>query len=235
MVACVFPPRCPVCGRLRFPWEASTCMGCADKLHFIREPVCLACGREIAEEEREYCPECEKVRPVIVRNFAVWQYDREMKRSITDFKYGGRTEYTSFYVRNFVKSYGTQFKKLGIRVLVPVPCSKKRKRFRGFNQAEVFARALAKELGCEVCMLLKRTRDTLPQNALDPKERRKNLVNAFAWDTNAAAELSGRPGAVAVVDDIYTTGNTMNSCAAVLLQHGIAEVYGISICVGGET
>lgn len=188
----------------------------------------------MAEEEEEYCPECQKLRPVVERNFAVWQYDVVMKKSITDFKYGGRTEYTSFYVRNIMKCYGMRLKRLGVSVLVPVPCSQKRKRYRGFNQAEVLAKALAREMGCIMCPMLTRTRDTLPQNALDPKERRKNLVNAFAWNEKAVSKLAAVPAAVAIVDDIYTTGNTMNSCAEVLKKHGVAHVYGISLCIGGE-
>ncbi len=233
MVSCVFPPRCPICGELRFPWESGTCTECAERLSYIQEPVCLACGREISSCEKEYCTECEKLRPVVERNFAVWQYDRWMKRSIADFKYEGRTEYAPFYARNIVQCYGARLKRLGVSVLVPVPCSKKRKRFRGYNQAEVLSGVLAKELDCKVCRLLRRTKDTLPQNALAPAERKKNLIGAFAWDERAAGELVTVPAVVAIVDDIYTTGNTMNSCAAVLKQHGVREVYGISVCVGG--
>lgn len=235
LISCIFPPRCPVCGGLRFPWEAGTCADCLGGLHYIREPVCMGCGREVSWEEEEYCPECQKQRPVVERNFAVWQYDKRMKQSIADFKYAGRTEYARFYARSIAKYYGERLLRLGITVLVPVPCSVKRQRYRGYNQAEVLAGVLARELGVEVLPLLRRTKETLPQNALAPKERRANLADAFSWNQKAEARFREKEGAVAVVDDIYTTGSTMNACATVLKRHGVTKVYGICVCVGGET
>ena len=168
------------------------------------------------------------------RNFAVWQYDKWMKKSIAGFKYDGRKEYADFYIRHMFGSYGRQLLKYGVTVLVPVPISAKRRRFRGFNQAELLADGLAKELGICSVGLLKRVRNTVPLSGLSPAERMRNLCNAFCWDEKEALKLEQLPRAVALVDDIFTTGTTMEACAHVLSEHGISSVYGICICIGND-
>ena len=234
MTACVFPPRCPVCGGLRIPWESNTCTDCAAKLRFIKEPVCMCCGREISEEGKEYCSRCEEARMSFERNFAVWQYDKRMKKSIAGFKYDGRKEYVDFYIRHMAGSYGKQLLKYGVTVLVPVPISRKRRRFRGFNQTELLADALAKELGITSAKLIKRVKSTPPLSGLSPTERMRTLRDAFCWDEKEALKQKELPHTVALVDDIFTTGTTMEACTHVLTEKGISSVYGICICIGND-
>ncbi len=233
-MACVFPPRCPVCGELRIPWESNTCTECAARLHFIREPVCMCCGREISEEGKEYCSRCEENRMSFIRNFAVWRYDKWMKKSIAGFKYDGRKEYATFYIRHMAGSFGRQLLRYGVTALIPVPISAKRRRYRGFNQAEILAEGLAKELGISYRKLIKRVRNTVPQNGLSPTERKKNLTDSLCFDEAEALKLDVLPGKVALVDDIFTTGTTMEACTKVLQSRGIRDVYGICICIGSE-
>lgn len=203
-------------------------------LRFITEPTCLCCGRELGDDTKEYCVACEEKVPSIQRNFAVWRYDKAMKKSIADFKYGGRKEYADFYVRHMAQGVGKQLLRYGVTVFVPVPVSAKRRRYRGFNQAELLAEKLADELGTVSANLLKRVRNTLPQSSLTPTERQKNLAGSIVWDEKAASELERVPEAVAVVDDIYTTGSTMSACAEVLQKNGVRRVYGVCICIGSE-
>lgn len=234
LLACLFPPRCPVCGELRIPWESSTCQRCAGVLHFITEPVCLCCGREIADGEKEYCAACETRPPSVLQNFAVWRYDKAMKKSIAAFKYGGRKEYADFYVRHMAAKIGKHLLRSGVTVLVPVPVSRKRRRYRGFNQAELLAKQLAKELGLLSADLLLRVKNTVPQSSLTPAERQRNLADSIVWNEEAAKMLEKAPAAVAVVDDIYTTGSTMSACARVLREQGIQRVYGVCVCIGTD-
>lgn len=230
----MFPPRCPVCGGLRIPWESGTCTECAGRLRFVKAPVCLCCGREIGDETKEYCGRCEEQRMSFVRNFAVWQYDKRMKRSIADFKYHGRKEYAEFYIQHMKQCFGKQLLCYGVTALVPVPISAKRRRYRGFNQAEILAEGLARELGISSMRLLKRVRNTLPQSGLSPTERKKNLTASLAWDEKEAGKQKNLPETVALVDDIFTTGTTMEACTTVLREHGISSVYGICVCIGNE-
>ncbi len=231
-MASVFPPRCPVCGELKIPWESGTCPECAGKLRFVKEPVCLCCGREVADDTKEYCNGCEENRMTFVRNFAVWQYDKRMKKSIADFKYNGRKEYAEFYIQHMKQCFGVQLLRYGVTVLVPVPVSDKRRRYRGFNQAEVLADGLAKELGLISVSLLRRVRNTAPQSGLSPTERKKNLSDALVWNERVAKQLEKLPECVALVDDIFTTGTTMEACTRVLQANGVGSVYGVCVCIG---
>ena len=221
-----------MCGDLKIPWESGTCPDCAGKLRFVKEPVCLCCGREITDEAKEYCSRCEENRMTFVRNFAVWQYDKGMKKSIADFKYNGRKEYGEFYVQHMKQCFGERLLRYGVTALVPVPVSGKRRRYRGYNQAEVLADMLAKELGLVSAPLLRRVRNTVPQSGLSPAERKKNLTGALVWDDRAAKQLSKLPECVALVDDIFTTGTTMEACTQVMRAHGITSVYGVCVCIG---
>lgn len=234
MTAFLFPPRCPVCGEIKIPWESSTCPDCVDRLHLITEPVCMRCGRELSDARKEYCVRCEQSAMSFVRNFAVWQYNKWMKKSIAAFKYEGRRENGAYYIRHMLHGYGKQLLRYGVTVLVPVPISSKRRRYRGFNQAEHLAEGLAKELGIVTARLIKRRTDTLPQNGLSPEERKTNLIGSLEWDEKEAGKLNQLPLAVALVDDIFTTGATMEACTNVLRDHGIWMVYGICVCIGNE-
>lgn len=234
MLACLYPPHCPVCGELLIPWESSTCPECAGRLHFVGEPVCMCCGQALSDETKEYCSRCEKEQRPFLRNFAVWEYDKWMKKSITQFKYCARKEYTGFYIRHMACRYGEQLKRYGVTALVPVPISKKRERQRGYNQAELLSFALSKELGLLDARLLRRIRNTVPQKNLSPEERKQNLVGAIVWNKKKATALKELPEAVAVVDDVYTTGSTIAECARVLRENGVKRVYSICICIGKE-
>ena len=232
LVASVFPPRCPVCGELRIPWESGTCTECIGKLHRIQEPVCMCCGRELTDEQQEYCVQCRLHPMSFQRNFAVWEYDKWMKKSIADFKYNGRKEYAEFYIRHMVQLFGTYLLRYGIEAFVPVPISDKRRRGRGYNQAELLADGLAKRMGIPSVRLLNRGRDTLPQNGLSPEERKRNLKDSFLWNEAEAKNMTRLPQTVALVDDIFTTGTTMELCTKVLQANGILSVYGICISIG---
>lgn len=194
----------------------------------------MCCGREISEEGKEYCSRCEENRMSFIRNFAVWRYDKWMKKSIAGFKYDGRKEYAAFYIRHMAGCFGRQLLRYGVTALVPVPISAKRRRYRGYNQAELLAEGLAKELGISCRKLIKRVRNTVPLSGLSPTERKKNLMGSLCFDEAEASKWQELPTKVALVDDIFTTGTTMEACTKVLQAHGILEVYGICICIGNE-
>ena len=232
LLASVFPPRCPVCGELKIPWESSTCTECVGVLRKVQEPVCMRCGRELGEDQQEYCVRCRLQPMSFERNFAVWEYDKRMKKSIADFKYNGRKEYADFYIRHMMQMYGERLLRCGVEALIPVPISDKRRRNRGFNQAELLADGLSKQMGIPSLRLMKRVKNTLPQNGLSPEERKKNLEASIVWNETEEKHITRLPQTVALVDDIFTTGITMETCTKVLHEHGILSVYGICISIG---
>jgi len=116
----------------------------------------------------------------------------------------------------------------GIEVIVPVPMFAAKKRSRGYNQAEVFARALGRECAVPVEeKLVVRTKNTMPQKSLNDKQRKDNLKGAFQVRTNIV-----KYSKILLVDDIYTTGATIDAIAELLKKSGAKEVYFLSICVG---
>ena len=194
----------------------------------------MKCGKELEDERLEYCGDCSDSALPFVRNYAVWHYDRQMKRSVMEFKYGGRREYTGFYVHHMAGRYGERLLRHGVTALVPVPVSEKRKRSRGYNQAELLARGMADKLGIPVINLLKRVKNTKPQSGLSKRERKHNLTGAFAWNMAEAKKWEVLPKTVALIDDIYTTGATLAACTEVLQDNGIAAVYGLCVCIGNN-
>ena len=144
------------------------------------------------------------------------------------FKYANRREYAAYYAREAAALYQDWVFKNQIEVIVPVPMYRWKKRRRGYNQAETFARALGRELGLPVdAGLVRRVRNTVPQKELNGGQRAANLKNAF----QLAADIV-KYKKILLVDDIYTTGSTMEACARALLRAGVKNVYFIAICIG---
>lgn len=224
----LFPRRCPVCGGIVLPKGELICPGCVKKLSFVKQPVCKKCGKEITSAEREYCLDCTKHKRSFDYGRALLNYNDTAKKSMADIKYRNRREYLDFYAEAVCLRYGRLLMRLGADALVPVPVHPSRRRQRGFNQAEIFADRIGERLGIPVCpKMLVRRKKTAPQKQLNPKERLHNLEEAFA--AGAVPEGVTR---VILVDDIYTTGSTMEACARALLRAGVKNVYFIAICIG---
>ena len=146
------------------------------------------------------------------------------------FKYAGRREYARFYGRQIAYHLKDVIEEWDVDALVPVPIHRSRRIQRGYNQAEVLAKEIGFYLGIPVeTHLLKRVKKTLPQKLLDDRQRQNNLKNAFKIGRNDVKCKS-----TIVIDDIYTTGSTIDHCAKVLKQHGVERIYYISIAIGRE-
>lgn len=229
----LYPRRCPVCGDIVMPKGDLACPSCKKKLVAIQEPRCKQCSKPIDSEEKEYCHDCEKKKYHYVKGYSLWAYDTVMKKSIADFKYRGRREYGDYYIAGLQTKFGKDYKKLSPDVLVPVPIHKSKLIQRGYNQADVLALGLGKELDIPVLSkLLVRDKKTLPQKQLNDKERLKNLEKAFLFSEKEYVKYGKPIRTVMLVDDIYTTGSTIEACTNTLLQNGIEEVYFTSVCIG---
>ncbi len=113
-------------------------------------------------------------------------------------------------------------------VIVPVPMYAKKQRARGYNQAEIIACELGKIMHVPVnTQFLKRNKNTVPMKEVSGHDRSKNLENAFIADKNVVKYKK-----ILLVDDIYTTGATLDACAAVLKKYGVEKVYGACLCIG---
>ncbi len=223
----VYPKRCPFCGQISEK-DNGTCLDCQGKVPCITEPRCMKCSKPIQNKETEYCYDCLEKKHHYISGKALWIYDDVMRQSIARFKYGGSLEYAEVYGKEIATQYGN-WVRTHADILVPVPLHKRKERVRGYNQAEVLANAIGRILEIPVkSKLLYRSRDTRPQKELNDKERLKNLSEAFQTKAEKLCEFQK----AMLVDDIYTTGSTIEACANVLCEAGIREVYFLSICIG---
>ncbi len=228
----LFPPRCPVCDKVLYSsvfLEPEKCCPSCEKIpEYVREPVCKKCGKPIENEQEEYCYDCEKHKRQYVQGKALWLYKGKMKQSMYRFKYQNRREYAHFYSSELVRVYGEWIRRQGIEAIVPIPLHRTKKQQRGYNQAELVAEEIGRQMGLPVYdNLLKRVRKTKVQKNLSDTERKNNLKRAFKTYTNNVQLRY-----ILLVDDIYTTGSTINEAAAELRKSGVDHVYCISVCIG---
>jgi len=222
----VYPKTCPFCGQLP-EREECICKNCKIRLPYIEGPRCMKCSKPILDMETEYCYDCRTKAHSYISGRAVWVYDDTLRRSISRYKYHGNLEYAKVYGMEITKWHGEWIKAHG-DLFVPVPLHKKKQRIRGFNQAKILADVLSETLQIPVADWLLRKRETAPQKELNDTERLKNLRNAF----EVKKEIFSPVDKVMLVDDIYTTGSTIEACAKVLYDAGVKEVYFISLCIG---
>ena len=171
-------------------------------------------------EEEEYCRDCKAAPGAFDQGRGIFLYDDRMKYSIMKYKYFGCREYSRFYGRALYLYGRDQLALWKPDVIVPVPLHWRKLRKRGFNQAELLAEELAKSAGIPVDVsLLKKSRATRSQKKLDAAGRKKNLKKAF--------QVVGNPSGMRIllIDDVYTTGSTMDVLAKLLLEKGASHVY----------
>lgn len=231
----LFPAACPVCGEVQAQQitgeEPGICPACEKKVRRVVQPVCMKCGKPLGEKgmRREYCADCISNRHFFVQGRAVFVY-AGVARGMYRMKYENRRDFAPVFAREAYRALGGWIAHIQPQALIPVPLHPARRRKRGYNQAELLARALAKLTGIpEEPDLVRRRVNTCPQKELNAGERKNNLKNAFQMSKNGVHLKR-----VLLIDDIYTTGSTADAVAKTLTEAGIEKVYVLSICIGGD-
>lgn len=224
----LFPRRCPICDGLA-PKGLLACPDCVRLLQRIEAPTCMKCGKALRAMEEELCPNCRKRRFSFAYGVCLYHYDGVTAASMARIKYHGRREYLDFYGKESARLAGAQLANMHVEALVPVPVHRSRLKQRGYNQAEVLAEVLGRELDIPVLAdALCRRKKTAALKTMGAGERLKSLCNAFY-----AGALPPELKSVCLVDDIFTTGATMEACARALKAAGVERVYCFSLCTGG--
>ncbi len=224
----VFPLTCPVC-KEKLPAGVTVCPKCKETLPFITQPSCMKCGKQLEHEEQEYCGDCSQYGHFYTQGIAIFHYNDAVQKAIYDLKYNNRRDYSVFFAPFMIAGLKKVEQVWHTNVLVPVPIHDRKRRKRGYNQAEELAEAMAMEGNFVVRKdLIYRVQETLPQKALSHKERYQNLQHAFAVDVEKCRGIDS----VILVDDIYTTGSTVDHCAKLLRAAGISHVYYVAIAIG---
>lgn len=227
LIDLLFPKRCAVCDNITDRPGEEICAKCRSKIIYIKEPCCLKCGRQLRGGQREYCGDCEKEKHYFTQGTALYDYG-SMSDSVFRFKYGGRMEYASFYGRELYERKRRWLEMIRPDALVPVPIHSSRKRKRGYNQAELIAKVLSGYSGIPVnASLIGREKKTQPLKNLSRAERQNNLKRAFKIKQNDVKLKT-----IVIIDDIYTTGSTVDAMARVLAGAGIRNIYFMALTIG---
>ena len=210
----IFPKFCINCGQ-EGKW---ICVDCVKKIIFIQKRTCPSCNR--LNKTGKFCQKCRK-KSSLAGIISAAYYDGILKEAIHKFKYEGFFDISHELGKMLSKS--VQKNHFGSAILIPVPLHKKRLNFRGYNQSLLLCREIAKKGNFIINKNLIRIKNTKPQIELPGRARRKNIKKAFLW--KGGNEIRKR--VVLLVDDVYTTGSTLEECAAELKQAGAEEVWGI--------
>lgn len=204
------------------------CDDCRAKLPYIGEKYCYKCGKQLKAEQFEYCHDCMKTNHFFHQGRGVFVHEDLICDGIYDLKYKNKRRIAEFFSMQVWEHLGDWIQKGNYSGIIPVPISKEKMKIRGYNQAELISLALSEKSGIEHfgnCLI--RTNDTSPQRLLSRIERKNNLKNAFKTTADRV-----QLGKVLLVDDIFTTGNTIDAVTEVLLRSGVKTVDFITISIG---
>ena len=211
----LFPPRCVVCRRSG-EWF---CAACHHAIAKISSPICVHCGRPLLRAD---CPYCQKLPLQIDGTRAVAFFEGSVRAAIHALKYAHRPELAEPLGALLGEYFLAQ--PIPADALVPIPLHPERERARGYNQSLLLARELGRRCGLPVWnQVLIRTRHTRPQVELDAAERRTNVHAAF----DATERVAG--ARILLIDDVCTTGATMDACGLALQARGAKSVWGLAI------
>ena len=206
-------------------------------LNLLFPPKCVLCQKVLPKEQTDLCPDCRKDAPefpgskiklsFLAQWTGLWYYKENVRLSLLRYKFRGR--------RNYAKSYGRllamKLMQMGwdtTDILTWIPISARRKFFRGYDQTQLVAQTVAKELGLALTPTVKKIRHTKPQSGMgDAAHRRANILGAYRVIDSQL--VKGKQ--ILLLDDIVTTGATASECARVLLTAGAKEVKLATIAV----
>lgn len=213
----LWPPQCLLCGGVGRRPATDLCEGCEGDLVRLG-PACLRCAQPLSTAMMAVCGRCLRRPPFFDRSFCAFRYAAPLDGLVRDFKYRGNTASGRLLGELFCK----QLQDRDLHrpdCVVPVPLATERYRARGFNQAIELGAQIEKRLGIPMrADVIVRTRDTVEQAGLKPRQRRRNVRRAFA------SVKSLHAARVAVLDDVMTTGSTVNEVARVLRTAGVREI-----------
>lgn len=220
----IYPPKCLGCDEILRPQsEKYFCVPCSEKIKFISGNLCPVCGTTFPDSpaESHLCGNCIESPPYFSCARAAVSFETIILDTIHQFKYGNNLS-----VGTLLASLMADFNFQDITfsdhsLIIPVPLHSKRLRERGFNQSLILARTIGRKWQIPVDFFsLKRHRLTLTQTGLNKTERKQNIKDAF--EVRKKDNITGKN--IILVDDVYTTGSTINECSKVLIKAGANKV-----------
>lgn len=226
----LFPPLCPVCGAPCIS-QGMMCADCWAKFHWIGNPRCCVCGYPFAADldlgPRPLCPVCAAGKNELSWMRSACVYDDVSRNIMLPFKHAGRIKYRHLMARAMIGALkdipGT------VDVVMPVPLAWRRLFHRGYNQATLLARPIARHLGVKIDVDSVRRKYRHDMGHKNARERAENIHGVFRVCHPAAI----RGKTILLVDDVFTTGATFSELRRVLMRAGAADVWGGDVLSGG--
>ena len=227
-----FPAPCRICeATLTTASRIPVCRECLDSLRPLSGPACQRCGRPFGSPlagavARPLCHACRRNAYAFDLARSYGAYDESMVRAITLLKYHAVTPLAGWFAERLTGLLARQPEPFVVDVIVPVPLHPTRLRERGYNQAELIARPLAKRLHLPLrSYLLVRTKPRPDKLKLTRQERWRSVRGAYVIQKGTRVDKLR----VLLVDDVFTTGATLDACARALKQAGAAGVIGVTV------
>ncbi len=228
----LYPLKCPVCQNILSEKDERYCIcsHCRGTLPYVTQPLCVRCGKPLRQAGQEYCRDCETHRHAFARGRSTFVYEGQLREAVVRMKFQNQRIYIPFFANEMVQRNRHFIQQIHPDALVPVPMHPRKKQERGFDQCLLLARETAALTGIVLADdILARSRYTAPQKGLSRQERQENLHGAFT-----ASALQKPGGRILIIDDIYTTGATMDAAARALLKAGAEEVFFLTLCIGSD-
>lgn len=218
LIELIFPTYCLCCGR----YGDLICTECLGLLPLNGSSICQKCGKPSLYFV-ESCRECRKRQFLFEQARSLGLYQDGLRELVHCFKYGGNKRLADVLSRLMVERVEDGF--FDVDLVTYVPLSKKKQHKRGFNQAQLLAKCLAERLNLELVDVLKQNRETKDQSKLPAADRKINVKEVYS------AKRDILPGncRILLVDDVFTTGSTINECTKVLKSAGAKSVKVVTI------
>ncbi|MDP8230718.1 MAG: ComF family protein [Candidatus Gorgyraea atricola] len=230
-----FPSSCQVCGEKTRPPDENICASCMKKIKKRLPPFCVKCGKKLSggPEMKELCNDCKEDTLYFDKALSVFHYDGAIKKLVHDFKYKKITSPVKEFTRStidFMKEHGMA---KDLDLVLSVPMHRSRLFKREINPSRVLAENIAKIMHVQYSDgVLKKTINTPPQSSLPRNERIKNIKKSFSLQKNKITHIKDKN--MLLVDDLFTTGSTVNECARILKEAGSRQVEIITLARGDK-
>jgi len=228
----VYPLECQICRVPLGPFkESSLCDKCKGKIRLNLAPFCIKCGRSLinSTKDNNCCRECSHRSYYFQRSWAAANYEGVLKEAIHSFKFGAHLRLLPIFTE-LVINFAMRYIDIDtFDVVVPVPLHKTKLREREFNQAQLLAKDFSDKKSLPINSWgLKKIRNTKPQTEFNKDKRRSNIKNAFkVTDSSCFKDKK-----ILLMDDVFTTGSTLNECAKMLTESGAKSVECLVVARG---
>jgi ComF family protein len=222
----LFPARCFLCNSITA--ETGLCVDCWQEINFISPPYCKKCGHpfDVEIDKNVLCGNCISSPPPYKQAFGLFKYDEHSRKIIHKIKYSDKTNFIPYFTN--ILSFGAKEIIGKVDIILAVPMHRLKYLSRKYNQSQLIAYNLAKQnRKLYYPDLIIKAKVNKPQSGLSKKERKANVAGVFAVKEKYRATMKGRK--LLLIDDVMTTGETINACTKLLLKKGCKSVYVLTL------